>query len=152
MQSQYSRYPMLPFSSDFSTGYSDTLSVCLPVFFVFRFVCLSVCLLICWLWNYSFFGWARSTFISKKYIDMTHKLFWMHHYCTLFFSDCTFSLFRVSFQQLFFPLGLKDFGMTVPISEITLLGFCRLPRLAKYRALSEFFGSMERFVEKLNIC
>ncbi|KAL5255127.1 hypothetical protein ACHWQZ_G014532 [Mnemiopsis leidyi] len=40
-------------------------------------------------------------------------------------------------------IGLKDFGMTVPISEITLLGFCRLPRLAKYRALSEFFASME---------
>ena len=40
--------------------------------------------------------------------------------------------------------GLKDFGMTVPISEITLLGFCRLPRLAKYKALSEFFASMER--------
>ncbi|XP_063682833.1 cGMP-gated cation channel alpha-1-like isoform X2 [Bolinopsis microptera] len=40
-------------------------------------------------------------------------------------------------------IGLKDFGMTVPISEITLLGFCRLPRLAKYKALSEFFASME---------
>ena len=40
--------------------------------------------------------------------------------------------------------GMTDFGLTVPVSEITLIGFCRLPRIIKYRALSEFLAAMER--------
>ena len=49
----------------------------------------------------------------------------------------------------------KLIEVTKPLSEITLLGFLRLPRLLKYDALSKVFSSMERYsvaVENFSNC